>query len=179
MIGVPAGIVLAEGRLVEGLGFMDFNELMLSLGKEMGIELDGSAGGSGFTVQDMDILMHNAGEMIFIRVDLGKPAGGSKNDFLKQALNSCHLYRDTCGSVFALSPEGHLHLQRYEWMARLDGKALHTLLREFINVAAAWKKLLEDFCAVRGGDPEDSDQNSAPAAEFKISDIASQGMYMV
>ena len=153
---------------------MDFNELMLSLGEEMGIELDGSAGGAGFETQDMEILMHNAGEMIFIRADLGKPAEKKKNAFLKQALNSCCLYRNTCGSVFAVSPEGHLHLQRYEWMARLDGKALHALLQEFIAVAAAWKELLEDFCAARGGDPEDSAQQSSAAAASEAPDTASQ-----
>ena len=66
------------------------------------------------------------------------------------ALEGNFLYRGTGGATLAISPaDMHLHLQKYNWLDRLDAEKAFNMLSRFADSAVLWKKLVSEASAPR------------------------------
>ena len=85
------------------------------------------------------------------------------------ALQANFLYQGTGGATLAINPrDGHLHIQKYNWLDRLDpDKALDTLSR-FADTSLKWQKLLTDYSSL----------NDEASEEARSGDVAAFGDFM-
>jgi len=94
----------------------------------------------------------------------GEMAPENRDRIRAAALEANFLYQGTGGATLAVDPNsGHLHLQKYNWLDRLDvEKAVESLTR-FADTVKTWKGLLAEASAV----PEPSAaQESSPSGGF-------------
>ena len=60
------------------------------------------------------------------------------------------LYQGTGGSTLAVNPnDGHLHLQKYNWLGRLDADKALDMLSRFADSVALWKRIIYEASAAR------------------------------
>lgn len=125
---------------------MTFAELIDGLGKNLGIELTDEGGATAIEVDGLSVILHLAGEdILFVHADLGEIAPESREEVVAAALEANFLYQATGGATLAVNGEdGHLHLQKYNWIDRLDAEKAAQDLAKFAEVALAWRKILED-----------------------------------
>ncbi len=158
---------------------MEYTELIADLGREMGLELDGSGGACGFMADETEIILQDAGDMLLIRSDLGLIPEDAAGHLLNTLLDANYLYQGTGGSSFARNPaDGHLHLQHYNWLERLDGKKLLALIEKFAGTCSRWSSILDDWEAREGDDPEARDSqigDNGSSSMSKESTVSSGG----
>ena len=108
---------------------MEYKTLVRELGEKLGFELDGSIDAVGLEIEDVAVVLQLAGgprgDILFTHADLGLPPSERRDALGRAVLEANFLYQGTGGASFALNPaDGHLHLQRYDWLARLDAEFL-------------------------------------------------------
>ena len=145
---------------------MEFNELMKALGEKLGIELDGTDDAVGIEVEGTTVILQLAGgrdgDILFTHADLGEASVEGK-DALSAALEANFLYQGTGGATFARNPaNGHLHLQRYDWLARLDADRAAEALTRFADTIVAWRRIVEDVRLA----PAPAEQSQPPFGAF-------------
>ena len=128
---------------------MEYPELVKSLGGKLGIELDGADGAVGIEVDGMPVILQLAGgrdgDILFTHSDLGEAPAESMESLLESALQANFLYQGTGGATVAMNPaDRHLHLQRYDWLARLDADRALEALTRFADTVAAWRRIIAD-----------------------------------
>jgi len=128
---------------------MQYVELVKALGQKLGLELDGADGAVGIDVDGVLVILQLAGgrdgDILFSHSDLGEVPAERMDSLLKSALQANFLYQGTGGAAFAVNPaDGHLHLQRYDWLARLDADRAFDALNRFADTVAAWRRILAD-----------------------------------
>lgn len=125
---------------------MTFAELIDGLGKNLGIELADEGGATAVEVDGFPVILQSAGDdVILIHADLGEIAAEGREEVVAAALEANFLYQATGGATLAVNGEdGHLHLQKYNWIDRLDAEKAAQDLAKFAEVALAWRKILED-----------------------------------
>ena len=107
------------------------------------------------------IILHMAGDdLLLMHADIGEMAPENRDRIRAAALEANFLYQGTGGATLAVDPNsGHLHLQKYNWLDRLDvEKAVESLTR-FADTVKTWKGLLAETMA---NAPAESDVLSAP-----------------
>lgn len=129
---------------------MEFNELMKVLGEKLGIELDGTDDAVGIEVEGTTVILQLAGgrdgDILFTHADLGETSVEGKDALAAAALEANFLYQGTGGATFARNPaNGHLHLQRYDWLARLDADRVADALTRFADTIVAWRRIAEEI----------------------------------
>ncbi len=78
-------------------------------------------------------LIESLGEKLGVEIE---DAGGAF------ALEANYLYSGTGGATLAVNPaDGHLHLQKYNWLGRLDCDKSLDMLTRFAETAALWRRL--------------------------------------
>ena len=122
---------------------MQYVELVKALGQKLGLELDGADGAVGIDVDGVLVILQVAGgrdgDILFSHSDLGEVPAERMDSLLKSALQANFLYQGTGGAAFAVNPaDGHLHLQRYDWLARLDADRAFDALNRFADTVAVW-----------------------------------------
>ena len=128
---------------------MEYPELVKSLGGKLGIELDGADGAVGIEVDGVPVILQLAGgrdgDILFTHSDLGEAPAERMESLLESALQANFLYQGTGGATVAMNPaDGHLHLQRYDWLARLDADRALEALTRFADTVAAWRRIIAD-----------------------------------
>ncbi len=128
---------------------MEYPELVKSLGGKLGIELDGADGAVGIEVDGVPVILQLAGgrdgDILFSHSDLGEAPAERMESLLESALQANFLYQGTGGATVAMNPaDGHLHLQRYDWLARLDADRALEALTRFADTVAAWRRIIAD-----------------------------------
>ena len=128
---------------------MEYPELVKSLGGKLGIELDGADGAVGIEVDGVPVILQLAGgrdgDILFSHSDLGEAPAERMESLLESALQANFLYQGTGGATVAMNPaDGHLHLQRYDWLARLDADRALEALTRFADTLAAWRRIIAD-----------------------------------
>ena len=125
---------------------MTFGELVEALGKHLGVELGDEGGATAVEADGLPVILHAAGDdILLMHADLGEIAPEGREEISAAALEANYLYQATGGATLAVNrQDGHMHIQKYNWMERLDAEKAATELDRFVEVALAWKKILEE-----------------------------------
>ena len=150
---------------------MEYPELVKALGEKLGIELDGADGAVGIDVDGVPVILQLAGgrdgDILFSHSDLGATPAERMESLLESALQANFLYQGTGGATVAMNPsDGHLHLQRYDWLARLDADRALDALACFADTVAAWRRILADCRQTAPSKPEQPDLEPPSAAPY-------------
>ena len=144
---------------------MTFGEVIDGIGKNLGLELADEGGAAAVQVDGSPIILHMAGDdLLLMHADIGEIPPENRDRIRAAALEANFLYQGTGGATLAVDPNsGHLHLQKYNWLDRLDvEKAVESLTR-FADTVTTWKELVAEASAV----PEPSAaQESSPSGGF-------------
>lgn len=124
---------------------MTFGEVIDGIGKNLGVELADEGGASAVQVDGTPIILQMAGDLLLIHADIGEIPPENRDRLNAAAMEANFLYQGTGGATLAVDPRnGRLHLQKYNWLARLDPeKALMDLTR-FADTVKTWKGLVAD-----------------------------------
>ena len=135
-----------------------------TLGKNLGIELVDEGGAAAVQIDGNTVILHAADDdLILIHADLGDIAPESRDRVLAVAMEANFLYRGTGGATLAVNPaDAHLHLQKYNWLERMDADKMLETLSRFAETVSAWKRIAmdasaaqENFSAAKGFSPVD------------------------
>ena len=129
---------------------MEYKTLVRELGEKLGLELDGALGAVGLEIEGVSVVLQLAGgargDILFTHADLGQPPPECRDALGRAVLEANFLYQGTGGASFALNPaDGHLHLQRYDWLDRLDVDAAVAMLQRFFGTISSWRTILADI----------------------------------
>lgn len=133
---------------------MEFTRLIESLSEKLGIEIADEGGAAAIVVDGLTVLLHRADDdLLLLHADLGEIPAAGRDALAVTAMQANFLYKGTGGSTLAVnSQDGHLHIQKYNWLERLDpDKAFDTLSR-FADTALTWRKMLTDYSSLNSGD---------------------------
>ncbi len=125
---------------------MTFPEILKSLSDKLGIEITDEGGATAVEIDGQSVLLCRANDdLLFIQTDIGELASEGRKDILTAAMVANFLYQGTGGSTLAFNPlDGHIHLQKYNWMERLDADTTLDMLSRFADTAVLWRKILAD-----------------------------------
>ena len=128
---------------------MTFGELIAELGKNLGIELTDEGGATAVEIDGIPVVLHAAGDdLILVHADLGEIPHENRERVFAAAMEANFLYQGTGGATLAVDPDsGRLHIQKYNWLERLDAEKAVTNLTRFADTVKAWKGVLADTAA--------------------------------
>lgn len=130
---------------------MTFGELVDRLGAKLGVEIEDAGGAVAFQVDGEVVVVQQADDdLVLLRTDLGEIPPDRRDALAVAALEGNFLYKGTGGATLAISPaDMHLHLQKYNWLDRLDAEKAFNMLSRFADTAVLWKKLVREAFAPR------------------------------
>ena len=144
---------------------MTFGEVIDGIGKNLGVELVDEGGAAALQVDGNAVILQMAGDdLVLVHADMGEIAPENRDRVLAAAMEANFLYQGTGGATLAVDPRnGHLYLQKYNWLDRLDVEKAVTNLTRFADTVKAWREL------VAGLRPDDAlsrtDDSSAPPGD--------------
>ena len=120
---------------------MTFGELIEGLGKNLGVELTDEGGAAAVEVDGIPVVLQRASDdLLLVHADLGEIAPENRERVLAAAMEANFLYQGTGGATLAVdSRDGHLHLQKYNWLDRIDMDKVLSGLTRFADTVKAWK----------------------------------------
>ena len=144
---------------------MTFGELIAELGKNLGIELTDEGGATAVEIDGIPVVLHAAGEdLVLVHADLGEIAPENRDRVLAAAMEANFLYQGTGGATLAVDPRnGRLHIQKYNWLARLDPEKAVTNLTRFADTVKTWKGLVSETMA---DTPPETGDSTGPTMAF-------------
>ena len=130
---------------------MTFGEFIDKLGAKLGVEIEDAGGAFAFQVDGEVVVVQQADDdLVLLRTDLGEIPPDRRDALAVAALEGNFLYKGTGGATLAISPaDMHLHLQKYNWLDRLDAEKAFNMLSRFADSAVLWKKLVSEASAPR------------------------------
>ena len=130
---------------------MTFGELVEGLGEKLGVEIEDAGGAVALQIDGETVIVQHADDdLVLLRADLGEIPPDRRDALAVAALEGNFLYRGTGGATLAISPaDMHLHLQKYNWLDRLDAEKAFNMLSRFADSAVLWKKLVREASAPR------------------------------
>ena len=128
---------------------MRFPDILNILSEQLGIEIADEGGAAAIEIDGQNVLLHQAdSDLLFIHTDLGEIPADLREKIIAAAIEANFLYQGTGGATLAVNPnDGHLHLQKYNWLERLDAEKTLDTLSRFADTALAWKKIISDVAA--------------------------------
>ena len=140
---------------------MEFKRLVESLAEKIGIEITDEGGAAAVEVDGLTVLLHEADDdLLLLHADLGEIPADGRDVLAVAALQANFLYQGTGGSTLAVdSRDGHLHLQKYNWLDRLDAEKAVADIARFADMVKTWKGLVAETAASA---PATADGLSAP-----------------
>ena len=125
---------------------MTFGELVNRLSVKLGIEIEDAGGAVALQIDgETVILQHADDDLVLLRADLGEIPPDRRDALASAALEGNYLYKGTGGATLAVNPaDSHLHLQKYNWLGRLDADKAFDMLSRFADSAILWKKLARE-----------------------------------
>ena len=120
---------------------MTFGELIEGLGKNLGVELTDEGGAAAVEVDGIPVVLQRASDdLLLVHADLGEVAPENRDRVFAAAMEANYLYQGTGGATLAVdSRDGHLHLQKYNWLDRLDAEKAVTDIARFADAVKTWK----------------------------------------
>ena len=134
---------------------MTFGELIERLGDKLGVEIEDAGGAFALEIDGKTVVLQQADDdLVLLRTDLGEIPPDRRDTFAATALEANYLYRGTGGSTLAVNPsDGHLHLEKYNWLERLDGDKAFDMITRFAETAAFWHRTKDEMPGDGGGGP--------------------------
>ena len=128
---------------------MTFGELIEGLGKSLGVEMTDEGGAAAVEVDGIPVVLQRASDdLLLVHADLGEVAPDSRERVLAAAMEANYLYQGTGGATLAVdSRDGHLHLQKYNWLDRIDMDKVLSGLTRFADTVKAWKGIAASSAA--------------------------------
>ena len=129
---------------------MEFKRLVESLAEKIGIEITDEGGAAAVEVDGLTVLLHEADDdLLLLHADLGEIPADGRDVLAVAALHANFLYQGTGGSTLAINPhDGHLHVQKYNWLDRLDPDTAFDTLMRFADTSLKWQTLLSDYSSL-------------------------------
>ena len=125
---------------------MTFGELIDVLGKRLGVEIEDAGGAAALEIDGETVVLQDAGELLLVRAEVGEIPADGREGILASAMEANFLYQGTGGATLAVNPaDGMLHLQKYNWMERLDAESVLAAIGNMADTAAAWRRVLADY----------------------------------
>ena len=126
---------------------MTFGKLIEDMGKNLGVELVDEGGATVVEVDGSAIAIHAAGaDLLLIHADIGEIPPENRDRVLAAAMEANFLYQGTGGATLAVdSRNGHLHMQKYNWLDRLDAEKAAEDIANFATSVNEWKKIVVDL----------------------------------
>ena len=125
---------------------MTFGELIDVLGKRLGVEIEDAGGAFALEIDGETVILQDAGEMLLVRAEVGEIPADGREGILASAMEANFLYQGTGGATLAVNPaDGRLHLQKYNWMERIDADSVLAAIGNMADTAAAWRRILADY----------------------------------
>ena len=128
---------------------MTFGEVIDGIGKNLGMELVDEGGAAAVQVDGNAVILQLASDdLLLIHADIGEMAPENRDRIHAAALEANFLYQGTGGATLAVDPRsGHLYLQKYNWLDRLDVEKAMTTLTRFADTLNTWKGLVAETMA--------------------------------
>ena len=128
---------------------MTFGEVIDGIGKNLGGELVDEGGAAAVQVDGNAVILQAAGnDLLLVHADLGEMVPENRDRICAAAMEANFLYQGTGGATLAVdSHSGHLHLQKYNWLDRLDVEKAVEGLTRFADTVKTWKGLLAETIA--------------------------------
>ena len=125
---------------------MTFGEVIDGIGKNLGVELVDEGGAAAVQVDGNPVILQMADDdLLLIHADIGEIAPENRDRINAAAMDANFLYQGTGGATLAVDPNsGHLHLQKYNWLDRLDVEKAMTSLTRFADTVKTWKGLVAE-----------------------------------
>ena len=138
---------------------MTFGKLIEDMSKHLGVEIVDEGGATVVEVDGNAIALHAAGaDLLLIHADIGEIPPESRDSVLAAAMEANFLYQGTGGATLAVEARnGHLHMQKYNWLDRLDAEKAAEDIANFATSVNEWKKIVVDL---RGGASSESADSS-------------------
>ena len=120
---------------------MTFGNLIEALGGKLGLELTDEGGAAAVEVDGIPVVLQRASDdLLLVHADLGEVAPENRDRVFAAAMEANFLYQGTGGATLAVdSRDGHLHLQKYNWLDRIDMDKVLSGLTRFADTVKAWK----------------------------------------
>ncbi len=133
---------------------MTFGELREGLDKKLGVEIEDAGGAFALEIDGETVILQQADDdLVLVRADLGEIPPERRDAFASAALEANFLYRGTGGSTLAINPnDAHLHLQKYNWLGRIDLDNALDMLTRFAETVMAWRRLIAEAPAANEND---------------------------
>ena len=137
---------------------MTFGKLIEELNARLGVEIEDAGGAFALEIDGETVVLQQAdGDLVLVRADLGEVPPDRREIFAAAALEANFLYKGTGGATLAVNPnDGHLPLQQYNWLERLDADKALDMLTRFVETVATWKRLAAEVSAEEGLSPMES-----------------------
>ena len=136
---------------------MTFGEVIDGIGKNLGVELVDEGGAAAVQVDGNNIILQAADDdLVLLHADLGEIVPENRDRVLAAAMEANFLYQGTGGATLAVDPRsGHLYLQKYNWLDRLDAEKAVTILTRFADMVKLWKGLVAETMDRTSADDDD------------------------
>ena len=133
---------------------MTFGDLIERLSEKLGVEIEDAGGAFALEIDGETVILQQANDdLVLVRADLGEIPPERRDAFASAALEANFLYRGTGGSTLAINPtDGHLHLQKYNWLERIDLDNALDMLTRFAETVMAWRRLIAEAPAANEND---------------------------
>lgn len=130
---------------------MTFGELIDKLSSKLGVEIEDAGGAVAIQIDGETVIVQLADDdLVLLRADLGEIPPDRRDALASAALEGNFLYRGTGGATLAVNPaDSHLHLQKYNWLGRLDADKALDMLSRFADTIAFWKRIVREASAAR------------------------------
>lgn len=137
---------------------MTFREVIDGIGKNLGVELVDEGGAAAVQVDGNTVILQAADDdLVLLHADLGEITPESRDRILAAAMEANFLYQGTGGATLAVDPRnGHMHLQKYNWLNRLDSEKAVTGLTRFADTVKTWRGLVAETMAGTSAAADDS-----------------------
>ncbi len=133
---------------------MTFAFLLESLSKSLGVTIEDAGGAAAIDIDDTTIILQDAGDLLLVHADLGEIPEYGREALLASTMEANYLYQGTGGATLALNPDdGHLHIQKYNWMERLDPETTFDMLEHLADTINTWRSIIKDYRPV----PQDTE----------------------
>ena len=124
---------------------MTFSGFIEALGARLGMEIENAGGAAAVEIDGTVVVLQDAGELLLLRAEIGEMPDEGREALLASAMKANFLYQGTGGATLAVNPaDGKLHIQKYNWMERIDAESGLVAIGNLSDTAAAWRRILAD-----------------------------------